>query len=101
MVHSDAEGVYLPIDSQEVIFDDVPGAMIGSSYRLKWECATIAASLELPLDLDLDIEDEDAWKARIPSGRTLDRYPLESGMCLALYQASCHSIRTGAAIRFG
>jgi hypothetical protein len=53
--HSDAEGFYLPIPFDDVIFPDeeldVAGGMIGSSHMLMDECSRLAQILELPLTL--------------------------------------------------
>ncbi|HEX2265933.1 MAG TPA: hypothetical protein VHH14_06600, partial [Solirubrobacterales bacterium] len=54
IIHSDAEGYYLPIDFPEVIHADpsleVAGDMIGSSPRLLAECLELAEALGLPAD---------------------------------------------------
>ena len=45
LCHSDSEGFYMPIDFDDIIFDDVesvPGGMLGSSYRLMEELVEIA-----------------------------------------------------------
>ncbi len=62
---SDAEGVYLPTDFAQVIFDgtqpqrDGIGGMVGSAPRLLKECLTLARFINLPLDID--IESEEMW----------------------------------------
>src|ERR1035438_8868305 len=56
MLHSDAEGYYLPQGFRSVLFPadefQIPGSMIGSSHRLHEECMQLAAALQLPPDLD-------------------------------------------------
>lgn len=65
MLHSDAEGFYLPTDFVHVIFDDAQpqregiGGMVGSAPRLLKECLTLARFINLPLDID--IESEEMW----------------------------------------
>ncbi|MFZ6760991.1 hypothetical protein ACO0K9_27620 [Undibacterium sp. Ji50W] len=55
--HSDAEGYYLPVDFSEVLFaesadSDLPGGMLGSSYRLMEELLLVAPALGIKLDND-------------------------------------------------
>ena len=50
LCHSDAEGFYAPVEFSEIIFDDsLPGAMMGSSYRLRSELAAVAPALGIEL----------------------------------------------------
>ena len=52
LCHSDCEGFYLPMQFQEIIFDDknrIPGAMLGSSFMLMQELTAIAPSLGINL----------------------------------------------------
>ncbi|HLX70643.1 MAG TPA: hypothetical protein VKV04_13535 [Verrucomicrobiae bacterium] len=106
IVHSDAEGYYLPQDFECVIIpgDSCPVVdMVGSSQRLRAECEKIAAALQLPLDLDP--EDERLIEAAESQGEgggatAWERYGIESYSCLQLHRAACHSISTRAAIVF-
>ncbi|MFZ6873800.1 hypothetical protein ACO0LF_17230 [Undibacterium sp. Di27W] len=52
--HSDAEGYYVPVDFEEVLFADnentgLPGGMLGSSYRLMEELVLVAPALGIQL----------------------------------------------------
>ena len=51
ILHSDAEGYYLPLDFASVLFPPgdlkIPGAMIGSSLRLREECLRLASALRV------------------------------------------------------
>jgi hypothetical protein len=83
LLHSDAEGYYLPQDFPSVLFPpdsfQIPGGMIGSSARLLEECKSLAAALHLPLDLDP--EAEEVWEACAWQGqgdRQWRRYGIES-----------------------
>jgi len=104
LCHSDAEGYYLPIDFKEVLFaeaDDheLPGGMLGSSYRLRDELVRVAPSLGIELQGHVL---SDAEAARI--GRlTLKDEGLyrELASWLALYEAARLSIEHGPAIVFG
>ena len=104
IVHSDAEGYYLPQDFPDVIpveHHEVSGWMVGSSPRLLEECRRLAGALQLPLDLDP--ESDEVWNAAERQGqgkRPWERYGIESSTCLRLYTATRHSIATGAAIVF-
>ena len=105
IIHSDAEGYYLPQDFPNVLFPpkhvEAPGGMIGSSVRLFDECSRLAIALELPLDLD--IEADELWQAAESQGsgeKTWQRYGVESFTCLRLRAAAQHSMQTGAAIVF-
>lgn len=69
LVHSDAEGLYVPVDFDEPLCDPrLPGGMLGSTVRLKRELMTIAPLLGVTVvagELDdgamagLDVEDDD------------------------------------------
>ncbi|HTI98101.1 MAG TPA: hypothetical protein VL527_04280 [Dongiaceae bacterium] len=105
IVHSDAEGFYIPQDFARVLIPGdaypIPGGIVGSSQRLREECRKIAAALLLPLDLDP--EDEQVFQAADSQGSgdiTWKRYGIESYSCLRLYHAANHSIATGAAVVF-
>ncbi|HVT80870.1 MAG TPA: hypothetical protein VHM90_09450, partial [Phycisphaerae bacterium] len=54
MMHSDAEGFYLPQDFKSVLFPpdelEIPGCIVGSAPRLLAECTQLAAAMGLPLD---------------------------------------------------
>jgi hypothetical protein len=105
VLHSDAEGFYLPIEFQDVIFPDesleIAGGMVGSSYQLLKECKRIAAALEIPDDLD---ETSDAlWEAADSQGEgslKWERYGIESFSCVCLMRGCRKSIETGASLVF-
>ncbi|MCA9943689.1 MAG: hypothetical protein KC449_09425 [Anaerolineales bacterium] len=102
LIHSDAEGFYLPVDFEDVIQNKaIFGGAVGSSYRLLNECNFLANKLELPLDMDH--EAEALWDAADTpeSGQELwQRYGVESFTCLRLIRASEVSIKLGAALVF-
>jgi hypothetical protein len=107
IIHSDAEGFYLPVEFDEVIVADpsleVPGDVVGSSPRLLEECLELARALELPDDLDP--ESEEVWQAADGQGAgeggpKWHRYGVESHTCLALIRACRASVETGAAVVF-
>jgi hypothetical protein len=105
IVHSDAEGYYIPQDFPRVLIPGdafpIAGGMVGSSQQLREECRKIASSLELPLDLDP--EDDLVLQATESQGSgdsTWKRYGIESYSCLQLHYAANWSLKTGAAIVF-
>jgi hypothetical protein len=105
IVHSDAEGYYLPVEFEDVIIPDasleIAGGMLGSSHALLRECRELARALELPEDLS--VEDEAVWEAAESQGEgeaKWERYGVESYTCLALIQACEASVETGAAVVF-
>lgn len=75
IVHSDAQGYYLPIEFDEVLFPPsdlaIPGGMVGSAQRLP-----------------------------IPDGETWQRYGRESFGCVALREGCRIAIASGAALAF-
>lgn len=105
ILHSDAEGYYLPQAFESVLFPPqtlkIPGGMVGSSHRLREECERLAKELQLPLDLDP--EEDTVWEAAHSQGKgetQWQRYGVESFTCLRLYQAAARSLESGAAIVF-
>jgi hypothetical protein len=105
MLHSDAEGYYLPQDFPSVLFPpetfQIPGGMIGSSTQLLAECKRLGVSLQLPMDLDP--ESEEVWEANQSQGKgdlQWQRYGVESLICLRLCKACECSIKHQAAIIF-
>jgi len=103
MVHSDAEGYYVPQDFPDVIHPraalKVPGGIVGSSQRLLAEATEIVAWLELPQDLDAESEALwDAADAPPDQGPKWQRFGRESFCALRLLRAAEHSVRSGAAI---
>lgn len=105
MLHSDAEGFYLPADFAEVLFPDpelkIAGGMIGSSPRLLAECRSLAEALALPLDLDPEDDDLlEAAQAQDPAAEGWRRYGVESLSCVRLAAACEASLATGAALVF-
>jgi hypothetical protein len=105
MLHSDAEGYYLPLNLEEVVFPDpqyrIAGGMVGSTPRLLAECRELATLLEIPDDLH---EQSDAlWEAAATQGEgeaKWERYGVESFSCVCLMRACEASLKSGAAIVF-
>ena len=103
IIHSDAEGYYLPVEFDEVIHADpsleIAGDMIGSAHRLLEECLELARALELPDDLDPESEEVcEAAENQGEGGEGWRRYGVESHTCLALIRACRASVATGAAV---
>lgn len=101
LVHSDAEGFYVPVEFDDVLFsEDVPGAMLGSSHALVRECEEVASALEIPPDIDP--ESEELWHASDEQGdgEGWRRYGVESFTCVRLLAAARESVERGAAVVF-
>lgn len=105
MVHSDAEGYYLPQEFPAVLFPDeklkIAGGMVGSVPRLLEECRHLARALRVPLDLDH--ESTELWEAAEKPGSSADgwkHHGLEAFGCLRLIRACEASLATGAAVVF-
>lgn len=100
--HSDCEGFYFPIVFDDVIFADddhpLPGGMLGSSYKLREELATVAPALGIFL-LGDELGDEEAERinTRIDAEDGLQRELLA---WLAAYEACRLSIAHKTAIVF-
>ena len=104
IVHSDAEGFYLPLEFPNVLFgsdDQIPGGMLGSAPRLLIECDRLARILGIPPEITKD--SEALWDAADSQGmgeKTWQQYGVESFTCVALREACHQSIKSGAAIVF-
>jgi hypothetical protein len=116
MAHSDAEGYYVPVLFDDVLFPDVdgfPGGMFGSSYKLLEECKIIAKILEIPEGLTPDepelhraifIQSGDS-SGSFTNGRDCypekwKRFAVETYGCLVLIKAAEASIAESCAIVF-
>ena len=99
LCHSDAEGFYVPQDFMDPIFDDaLPGAMLGSTQRLKLELQKVAPAIgielsecepsEATLEVLAEIEDEGA-------------HYREKIVWLALWEACEASLEHNTLIVFG
>jgi hypothetical protein len=104
IVHSDAEGFYVPQDFSEVLFADdrkLPGGMLGSVPRLLAELDRLANILGVPDDLHS--EAEELWEAADSPGAgdaLWQKYGIESFSCVVLREACHKSLATGAALVF-
>jgi hypothetical protein len=104
ILHSDAEGYYLPIEFREVVFPDpgldVDGAMIGSSPMLLRECERLATVLGIPPNIVP--ESDELVEAAESQGRGEGylRYGQEVFACVQLREAARRSVEAGAAIVF-
>jgi hypothetical protein len=104
IVHSDAEGFYLPQDFPQVLFSDdskLPGGMLGSVPRLLAELERVAAVLGIPESLHS--QSEELWEAADTQGEgdaLWQRYGIESFSCVVLHEACRRSIATGSAVVF-
>ncbi len=111
IVHSDAEGFYVPVEFDAVIIteasQEIEGGIVGSTHALLRECREVAAALDVPEGLAFDDEAVlDAVDAQGEEEEGVDgepkwrRYGVETHTCLALVKACEASIETGAAVVF-
>ena len=105
ILHSDAEGYYLPKDFQNILYPDaslrIAGGSIASSYRLLKECERLASVLGIPGDLDE--QSEALFEAADSQGEgdtNWQQYGVESYTCVCLMRGCQKSIETGAALVF-
>jgi hypothetical protein len=105
ILHSDAEGYYLPVEFDRVLLVPrrygIPGGFVGSSQRLLSECEDLAELLEVPPELTSD--SEELWHAAEHHGtgeHRWQRYGMETYHCVVLAEACRASIDTGAALVF-
>ena len=102
MFHSDAEGFYIPVEFDDVIFDDaIAGGMIGSTYKLKSELEVLIDWLGL--DLTIDTDSEEFWALPEEQNRNeikWKNFGVESYSCINLYLACKESIKNKCAITF-
>ncbi|HVK77847.1 MAG TPA: hypothetical protein VM734_31290 [Kofleriaceae bacterium] len=105
ILHSDAEGFYVPIDFEDVLYADralpLAGGMIGSSQRLLDECTRLRDALGIPEDVDPD--GDLLWEAadRQGEGTGWERYGVEAFTCVRLLHGAKLSVERGAALVFG
>lgn len=107
MMHSDAEGFYIPRDFGNVIVDwtqpERPGLgmMIGSSIKLLEECDLLAEHLELPANLEIESDEFlELMESPRSTGKPWQILAIETHGLVNLRQAARVSIETGAAIEF-
>lgn len=106
IIHSDAEGYYLPVRLPAVLVPSeaypVAGGYVGSSPRLLEECITLAKALQLPLETSPNSEEAiEAVRNQGKGKRLWQRYGVECVTLLRLMHGAAHSVRTGAALVFG
>ncbi|MEQ1619093.1 MAG: hypothetical protein ABL883_12215 [Terricaulis sp.] len=117
LMHSDAEGFYVPQDFDRVVIaGDESYGWVGSSHALRNECVRLAAVLELPNDLLADYESErfheaietarrgnKSWslfKSRPASRAAWEQHPIAAMLCAKLHGFSEHSINAGSLLVF-
>ncbi len=100
--HSDAEGFYLPVDFEDILFDDrdeIPGGIVGSSLALLAELTDLAPALGISLDEGVLGDDE---AARLKDDiETEEGIWIEKVVWLSLYESARLSVAHRTAILFG
>jgi hypothetical protein len=105
IIHSDAEGFYVPINFERALLatDDIKllGGMLGSTQQLQAECRELAGILGVPAGMDAEADKMMSAIATQGQGRERwRRYAVETFTCLQLLAACDASLRTQAAIVF-
>jgi hypothetical protein len=107
VMHSDAEGFYVPQSFDEVIVDWTQpqrpglGMMVGSSVKLLEECEALANSLNLPPDFDPESEEfSDILESPSATGEPWQILAVEAHTVANLANAARASLKLGAAIQF-
>jgi len=105
IIHSDAEGFYVPIDFEGALVatDDVPllGGMLGSTQQLRAECRELACVFGVPAGMDAEADEiMDAIETQGQGREKWQQYAVETFTCLQLIAACDASLRTKAAIVF-
>lgn len=103
LVHSDAEGFYVPIDFENVLVDaddlGLAGALLGSSIRLLRELIAVAPALQIALRGDtLPVEEQRRIEQQVAA--EADPFWRERLCWLTLFHAAHASTRYGVAIVF-
>ena len=103
ILHSDAEGYYLPIAFDDVLIandDQLAGGMVGSAQQLLAECVKLRDALGIPHDLDP--EADALWEAADAQGEGTgwQRYGVEAFSCVRLLHAAQLSIEERSVIAF-
>jgi hypothetical protein len=94
IVHSDADGWYVPIDFRDMLYGDVPGRILGSSPRLLAELRSLTGPLGIVPDVD------DAEAARLNAVTDADPWWREKYAWLHLFEAARLSVELSTAIVF-
>lgn len=107
MLHSDAEGFYLPRVLTEVVFDqhapqrDGIGGMVGSAQILLAECRELAQALSIPAGLDPESEEVyENVEAPPSNGEPWQCLPVETFVITRLIAACERSLETKALVVF-
>jgi hypothetical protein len=107
VMHSDAEGFYVPRSFDEVMVDWTQpqrpglGMMVGSTEKLLEECEALAKSLNLPRDFDPESgEFLELLESPPATGEPWQILAVEAHTVANLASAARASIRLGAVIQF-
>lgn len=102
LCHSDREGYYIPVDFEELILDpdhEIQGGVVGSSYRLREELATLTDQLEIEVDDRGRVPDDVADEVSKQRPTSVP-FAAERLVWLALWEAARLSIEHKTAIVF-
>lgn len=104
LCHSDCEGLYVPVDFPDPLFDldnvGVPGEMLGSSFALLAELRVVAPKIGIEL-VDGALTDAEAGRLYEAGRDDTSPWSIEYIVFLTLWEAATASIRHRSAIVFG
>jgi hypothetical protein len=104
IIHSDAEGFYVPIDFEgALVVPDIPllGGMLGSTQQLRAECKELAGVLGVPAGMGPEADEiMNAIETQGQGREKWQQFAVETFTCLQLIAACEASLRTKAAIVF-
>jgi hypothetical protein len=105
LIHSDAEGYYLPLDFSDVLFPplelEIPGSIVGSVPRLFAELERIARALAIPKNLEASSRELPALaESPLAEGEPWQRYGRETHACVMLREGCRRAMATGSALVF-
>lgn len=102
LCHSDSEGYYVPVEFDDLLVDsdgELPGGVVGSSYRLRDELLSLTDQLEIGVDDRGQLSDDrvDELSRQRPSNVPFARERL---VWLALFEAARASLEHDTTIVF-
>ncbi|WP_461535245.1 hypothetical protein [Spongorhabdus nitratireducens] len=99
LCHSDTEGYYVPIDFDEVIFDEkLPGGMLGSSQRLFSEILKVAHLIGIEIN---GSEISESTHQELAKADESHPYYIERVVWFNLFENCQNSIENNTLISFG
>jgi hypothetical protein len=105
LCHSPTEGVYVPVDIPDPLFDDsrdpvFGDGLVGSSHGLLRELRDVAPLLDIELDADGALPNDEAERLLEEGGDQTEPYLQEKTAFLTLWETGAASVRHETAVWF-